>query len=57
MLAETRKIEKNLVSKLNCMYFAARKVSLPNVDYMIRKENELEDEERKSSQKMYLDFS
>ena len=24
---------------------------------MIRKENELEDEERKSSQKMYLDFS
>ena len=43
MLVETRRIEKNLVSKLNCMYFAARKVSLPNVDYMMRKETELEE--------------
>lgn len=40
MLAETRKVEKNLISKLNCMYFAARKVSLPSVDYMMRIENE-----------------
>jgi hypothetical protein len=38
MLAETRRIEKNLVSKLNCMYFAARKISLPSVDFMLRKE-------------------
>jgi len=57
MLLETRKIEKNLVSKLNCMYFAARKVSLPNVDYMMRKEKELEDQEENSSQQMYTDFS
>lgn len=40
MLAETRKVERNLISKLNCMYFAARKVSLPSVDYMMRIENE-----------------
>ena len=43
MLLETRKIEKNLVQKLNCMYFASRKVSLPSVDYMLRKEAEAED--------------
>ena len=36
MLKETRRIEQNLVSKLNCMYFAARKVSLPNVEYMLK---------------------
>ena len=41
MLAGTREIEKNLISKLNCMYFAARKVSMPNYDYMVRKEKEL----------------
>ena len=40
MLIETRKIEKNLVSKLNCMYFAARKVSIPSVAYMIQKEKQ-----------------
>jgi len=57
MLFETRKIEKNLVAKLNCMYFAARKVSLPNVDYMMRKEKELEEQEEESSQQMYIDFS
>ena len=57
MLVETRKIEKNLVSKLNCVYFAAKKVSLPNVDYMMRKERELEDQEENSSQQMYHDFS
>jgi len=50
MLHETRRIEKNLVSKLNCMYFAARKISLPNVDYMMRKEAELEEKEESSSQ-------
>lgn len=41
MLEGTREIEKNLISKLNCMYFAARKVSMPNCDYMLRKEKEL----------------
>lgn len=52
MLLETRKIEKNLVQKLNCMYFSARKVSLPSIDYMIKKEKELEDPSG-----MYIDFS
>jgi len=42
MLVETRKVEKNLVAKLNCMYFAARKVSAPSVDYMMRMEKESE---------------
>jgi len=57
MLTETRKIENNLVAKLNCMYYAARKVSLPNVDCMMRKEQELENQEPGSSEKMYTDFS
>jgi len=38
MLKETRSIEKNLVQKLNCMYFASRKVSLPSIDFMLKKE-------------------
>ena len=41
MVLETRKIESNLISKLNCMYFAARKISIPNIDYMMRKEIEI----------------
>ena len=57
MLAETRRIEKNLVSKLNCMYFAARKVSLPSVDYMLRKETQLEEQGSGSASALYLDFS
>lgn len=52
MLEETRKIEKNLVQKLNCMYFAARKVSLPSIDCMMKKEKELED-----PASMYIGFS
>lgn len=40
MLTETRKVEKNLISKLNCMYFAARKVSVPNIEYMRKIEEE-----------------
>lgn len=40
MLAETRKVEKNLISKLNCMYFAARKVSFANVDQLMKFENQ-----------------
>jgi hypothetical protein len=51
MLVETRKIEKNLVSKLNCMYFVARKVSLPSMEYLIKKEKS------EDCEKMYFDFS
>lgn len=57
MLRETRKIENNLVSKLNCMYFAARKVSLPSVNFMLKKEQEMENKEEGSSKSMYVDFS
>lgn len=38
MLKETRRIEKNMISKINCMYFVARKVSLPTIDIMMKKE-------------------
>jgi hypothetical protein len=57
MLAETRKIENNLVSKLNSMYFAARKVSLPSVGFMLKKETEMEEQAVGSCKEMYLDFS
>lgn len=39
MLQATRAIEKNMVSKLNCMYFAARKVSIPSIEFMLKKED------------------
>jgi hypothetical protein len=38
MLKETRRIEQNMVQKLNCMYFIARRISLPNVDHMLKRE-------------------
>lgn len=53
MLEETRKIEQNMVSKLNCMYFAARKVSMPSVDYIMRKEQE----DGEATQEMYIENS
>lgn len=53
MLIETRKIERNLISKLNCMYFAARKISMPSIEFMMRKEQELS----KNYKDMYIDFS
>jgi hypothetical protein len=31
------------------MYFASRKVSLPSMSYMLKKENEMEDEDKGSS--------
>lgn len=43
MLQETRKIEQNLISKLNCTYLAARQVSMPTIEYMMNKEAELDD--------------
>ena len=57
MLRETRLIEKNLIQKLNCMYFAARKISLPSIEFMMKKEQEMEDEEEDSSKEMYIEFS
>ncbi len=36
VLQLTQKIEHCQVSKLNCMYFVARKTSLPTVDYMLK---------------------
>ena len=40
MLKETRRIEKNMVQKLNCMYFVANRVSMPNVSIMMDKEKQ-----------------
>ena len=57
MLAETRRIEKNLVSKLNCMYFAARKVSLPSIEFMLKKEDQLETKEEGSAARLFTEFS
>ena len=34
----TRKIENALVQKLNCMYFVARKVSMPSIEALLKKE-------------------
>ena len=53
MLAATRKIEQALVSKLNCMYFVARKVSLPSVDAMLKKEKSSPE----AKKEMYYAFS
>ena len=52
MLDATREIESALVQKLNCMYFVARKVSMPSVESMQKKERAQEEGED-----MYLDFS
>jgi len=52
MIESTRQIESALVQKLNCMYFVARKVSMPTVDSMLKKENMNEE-----GAKMYFDFS
>ena len=52
MLAETRRIERNMIQKLNCMYFVARRISMPNVEHMMKKEK-IED----NPQKMYMGFS
>ena len=40
MLTATRKIESALIQKLNCMYFVARRVSLPSVETMLKKEKQ-----------------
>ena len=53
MLDATRKIESALVQKLNCSYFIARKVSLPSVESMLKREKGCPDK----GKEMYLDFS
>ena len=53
MLAETRLIEKNMIQKLNSIYFASRKVSMPSISYMLKKETEQED----NGKQMYIDMS
>jgi hypothetical protein len=47
---ETRKIENALVQKLNCMYFVARKVSMPTIEALLKKE-------KTESTQIYSDFS
>jgi len=43
MLDNTRKVENSLVSKLNCAYLVARKVSMPSVDAMLKREKQESD--------------
>ena len=38
MLAETRRIERNMIQKLHCMYFVARRISMPNIEHMLKRE-------------------
>lgn len=52
MLEGTRKIESALIQKLNCIYFVARRVSLPNVEFMLKEEKRSEE-----GTEMYLKFS
>ncbi len=51
MIEATRKIEKNLIAKLNCVYFAARKVSLPSIEVMLKQETQ------QNGNDMYTKFS
>jgi hypothetical protein len=53
MLTATRHIESALMQKLNCMYFVARRVSLPSLEIMLKKEKLSEC----SGKEMYLEFS
>ena len=52
MLAGTRLIESALIQKLNCMYFVARRISIPNVEFMLKEEKRSE-----NGSDMYLKFS
>ena len=38
MLNETRRIEKNMIQKLHCMYFIARRISMPTMEHMLKRE-------------------
>ena len=52
MLEATRRIESALVQKLNCVYFIARKISLPSVDNLLKREKALD-----QGKEMYYEFS
>jgi hypothetical protein len=53
MLDATRKIESALVQKLNCMYFISRKISLPSIEGMLKRERLMDDK----GKAMYFEFS
>ena len=53
MLDATRKIESALVQKLNCMYFISRKISLPSIEGMLKRERTMDDR----GKAMYFEFS
>ena len=50
MHLETRKIENALISKLNCMYFVARKVSILSIEALLKKE-------KLETEKIYSEFN
>lgn len=53
MLEATRKIESALIQKLNCSYFVARKVSMPSIEAMMKKERS----DVNAAKEMYINFS
>ena len=53
MLEATRRIESALIQKLNCAYFVARKVSMPTIEAMMKKERV----DVNAAKEMYLNFS
>ena len=53
MLTATRKIESALMQKLNCMYFVARKVSLPSIETLLKKEKV----GTEGAREMYMEFT
>jgi hypothetical protein len=46
-MKSTRVIESATIQKLNCMYLAARKISYPTIEYMLRTENEMKKAQQK----------
>lgn len=53
MLEATRKIESALIQKLHCVYFIARKVSMPTIEAMMKKERA----DVEAAKQMYVNFS
>ena len=53
MLEATRRIESALIQKLHCAYFIARKVSMPTIEAMMKKEKA----DVEAAKQMYVNFS
>lgn len=52
MLEATRKIESAVVQKINCMFFVARRICLPSVESLLKREKAID-----GGKDMYAEFS